>query len=315
MSPLRAAEMAPKSGKPNSKVKGVQIGLNVPYSFGGNAIGYEDIIKNCVALGVSGVELRAQPVEGFLGSPLPVTTAARGAAVDTVEAKNNAAKLKAWRLGIKADQIKAFRQKFDDAGISIDILKVDYITKMDDEVIDYNFMMAKTLGARAISTEIPRVDDKAKDKVAAAATAMGEIKRLGSFADKHQLMVGYHGHTHSTEKDFMDACALAKYNGVNLDIGHYVGGGNGSPVDFLKKHHDRVTHIHVKDKKAFADGKEGGNTPFGEGDTPIKEVLRLIRDNKWNIQATIEFEYKVPADSDRMKEIAKCVQYCREALA
>lgn len=313
---LRAAESAPAGGKPNSKVKGVQIGLNVPYSFGGNAIGYEEIIKNCVALGVSGVELRAQPVEGFLGSPLPVATAARGAAVDSVEAKNNAAKLKAWRLGITADQIKGFRQKFDEAGIAIDILKVDNITKMDDAVIDYNFMMAKTLGARAISTEIPRVDDRAADKATAAAKVKEDIQRLGSFADKHKLMVGYHGHTHSTEADFMAACALAKYNGVNLDIGHYIAGGNGSPVEFLKKHHDRVTHIHVKDRKApTADGKEGPNTPFGEGDTPIKEVLRLIRDNKWNIQATIEFEYKVPAGSDRMTEIAKAVKYCRDALA
>ena len=44
------------------------------------------------------------------------------------------------------------------------------------------------------------------------------------------------------------------------------------------------------------------------------EVLRLIRDNRWNIQATIEFEYKVPADSDRMKELAKALKYCRDAL-
>jgi hypothetical protein len=59
----------------------------------------------------------------------------------------------------------------------------------------------------------------------------------------------------------------------------------------------------------------GPNVPFGEGDTPIVETLQLIRDNRWNIQATIEFEYEVPAGSDRMKEIAKCVEYCRKALA
>jgi sugar phosphate isomerase/epimerase len=81
-------------------------------------------------------------------------------------------------------------------------------------------------------------------------------------------------------------------------------------VPFITKYHDRVTHVHIKDRKVH----NGGNTPFGEGDTQIAEVLRLIRDNKWNIQATIEFEYKVPADSNRMKELARAIQFCRAAL-
>jgi hypothetical protein len=54
--------------------------------------------------------------------------------------------------------------------------------------------------------------------------------------------------------------------------------------------------------------------PFGQGETPIVEVLHLLRDQKWNIQATIEFEYPVPEGSDRMTEIGKCVEYCRKAL-
>jgi len=44
-------------------------------------------------------------------------------------------------------------------------------------------------------------------------------------------------------------------------------------------------------------------------------VLRLLRDNKWNIQATIEFEYKIPSGSDRMSESARAIQYCRHELA
>jgi hypothetical protein len=43
-------------------------------------------------------------------------------------------------------------------------------------------------------------------------------------------------------------------------------------------------------------------------------VLQLIRDNKWPIQATIEFEYAVPAGSSRMAEIAKGLEYCKAAL-
>jgi len=74
-------------------------------------------------------------------------------------------------------------------------------------------------------------------------------------------------------------------------------------------HHDRITHIHVKDKTL-----DDRNVSFGLGDTPVTETLRLIRDNKWNIQATIEFEYPVPPGSDRMIEMAKCVEYCKNAL-
>jgi sugar phosphate isomerase/epimerase len=133
---------------------------------------------------------------------------------------------------------------------------------------------------------------------------------VGSFADKHRMLIGYHGHAATGPDHWEKAFALAKHNGANVDIGHFVAGNHGSPVEFLKAHHKRVTHVHIKDRKR----NNGGNTPFGEGETPIVEVLRLIRDNKWKIQATIEFEYKVPADSDRMTEMAKAIKYCRDAL-
>jgi sugar phosphate isomerase/epimerase len=135
-------------------------------------------------------------------------------------------------------------------------------------------------------------------------------KRLGQFADKHKIMIGFHGHTAMTPAIWEQAFSYAKYNGANLDIGHFIGGQKTSPIPFLKEHHDRITHLHVKDKTL-----DDKNVPFGKGDTPIKEALQLIRDNKWNIQATIEFEYPVPQGSDRMTEIAKCVQFCRDALA
>ena len=104
--------------------------------------------------------------------------------------------------------------------------------------------------------------------------------------------------------------AEAKYNAANLDLGHYVAGQNASPIPFLKKHADRITHVHVKDRK-FCNGP---NVPFGQGDTPIKEVLQLMRDNKWKFQATVEFEYPVPQGSDRMAELAKTLEYCRTCL-
>ena len=115
----------------------------------------------------------------------------------------------------------------------------------------------------------------------------------------------------TTPETWETAFGYATHNGANVDIGHFIAGNNTSPVPFIRQHHDRITHLHIKDKKL----KNGPNVPFGEGDTPIKEVLQLLRDNKWPIQATIEFEYPVPPGSSRMVEIAKCVQYCRAALS
>src|SRR5687768_15930912 len=67
--------------KPDSKVSGVQIGLNVPYSFGSNLMSGDETLERCVTLGVSAVELRAQPVEAFMGVPAELVKATTGRGV------------------------------------------------------------------------------------------------------------------------------------------------------------------------------------------------------------------------------------------
>jgi sugar phosphate isomerase/epimerase len=281
---------------------GLQIGLNVPYSFGNNNMNADDVLKNCVQLGVGALELRSQPVEAFMGAPAPVAGAGRGAdstakAAAATVARAGAERLRDWRLATSPDGGKAFRKKYEDAGVKIEIVKFDNIYAMTDGELDFAFGLAKNLGARAISCEISTKDD--------------DLRRVGSLADKHRMMVGYHGHTKVTPAIWENAFSLAKYNGANVDIGHFIAGNNYSPVEFIKKYHDRITHVHIKDRKLH----EGPNVPFGQGDTPIVEVLRLIRDNGWPMQATIEFEYPVPPGSDRMTEIAKALKYCRDAVA
>src|SRR5258706_184751 len=292
---LGAAETpARQAGKPNSKVAGVQLGLNVPYSFANGGMSGADILKNCLQLGISAVELRTQPVEAFLRVPADLVSAKKS---DAATASANAERLRQWRKAASMERVTEFRKMYEDAGVLIEIVKVDGIFKMADDELDYVFTLARALGGRAISTEISHQDE--------------DLKRLGRFADKHQFMVGYHGHATTTPAHWEKAFSFAKYNGANVDLGHFVAGNNVSPVPFIKEHHDRITHVHLKDRKMH----EGKNFPFGEGDTPITEVLRLIRENHWNIQGTIEFEYKIPAGSDRMTEIARALKYCREALA
>ena len=292
--------------KLNSKFGGVQIGINAPYSFHGMPPGADDIIKYMTQLNLSAVELRTQPVEAFLGAPVvPVAPGGRNKTAQTPEqvAARKAAleELQKWRLSVSVDQIKTFRKKYEDAGILIQIVKVDGIDAMTDDVVDYAFTVAKTLGAHALSCEIP----------------LSKTKRLGEFAAKHKLMVGYHGHAKVDDPEafakpesWETAMTYSKYNGINLDLGHFTAANNVSPVEFIKKHHDRITHVHIKDRKMH----NGPNFPFGEGETPIKEVLQLMQKEKYPFQGTIEFEYPVPAGSDVLTEIAKCVAYCKSAL-
>jgi Xylose isomerase-like TIM barrel. len=225
-----------------------------------------------------------------MGAPISVLEPARDKAAQTAAAEA----LRAWRLKADPNASAAMKTKFADAGVTIDILKFDGIYNFSDPEMDYAFGLAKALGVRAISCEL-EIDGS---------------KRVGQFADKHGVIVAYHGHTKTPPAMFDTAFSYAKNNWANIDIGHFVAGNFGDVAAYIRQHHDRITHVHIKDRKA----NEGPNTPFGQGETPIKDVLHLIRDNKWPIQATIEFEYPVPQGSDRMTELAKTVQYCKDAL-
>ena len=288
--------------KPDSKWGGVQIGLNVPYSLHGLPGTADDILNDMVQLNLSAAELRLQPVEAFLGAPPPVAYPRRGAAPEQEAARKAAAeKLRQWRLIASMDGFKGFRKKYDDAGVLIQIVKFDNIDKFSDEEVDYCFRISKVLGAKAISCEIP----------------LSQTKRLGAFAEKHKMMVGYHGHTNVTDPEafgrpqsWETAFTYSKYNGANIDLGHFTAANNVSPAAFIEKYHDRITHVHIKDRKMH----DGPNMPFGQGDTPVRDILQMMSKRRYPFQGTIEFEYKVPEGSTLMAEIAKCVEYCKLAL-
>jgi sugar phosphate isomerase/epimerase len=67
--------------------------------------------------------------------------------------------------------------------------------------------------------------------------------------------------------------------------------------------------VHLKDRKR----DNGPNQPWGQGDTPVTEVLQRLKREKYPIIAVIEYEYMGQAPA--IQEVNNCVQYIRKALA
>jgi sugar phosphate isomerase/epimerase len=113
---------------------------------------------------------------------------------------------------------------------------------------------------------------------------------------------------------FDRAFELSPGNMANVDLGHYVAAGNvgGTPIAFLEKHHDRISSVHLKDRRSKENG--GAQMPWGEGDTPIGEILQTMKARAWRFPATVELEYRIPEGSDAVIETRKCVEYCAKAL-
>jgi len=290
--------------KPNSKIDGVQIG-SITYSFR-TIPNAEDIIKAYVTIGLSEAELMSNHAEQLVGAPpAPPFAGGRGRCEMTPEqqaearkaAEARAAEMRKWRSTLSMDKFKDVRKKFDDAGIELRLLTYNMnVNTTKDEDIEYGFEMAKALGVRGITTS----------------TQVSMAKRIAPFADKYKIRVGFHGHDQvdrpdevSTEETFKTVMAASQYHCANLDIGHYTA-ANGDPIDFINKYHDRITNLHLKDRKK----NHGPNVVWGQGDTPIKPVLQLVKAKKYDFPGNIEFEY----DGDPVVEVAKCLQYCREAL-
>src|SRR4051812_14839919 len=211
-----------------------------------------------------------------------------------------AEKLKAWRTSVSMDKFKALRKMYNDAGVTIYAWK-QLSPNMSDEEYEYIFNVAEALGCTHTTLEL--VEDEA------------QLKRIGDFAIKKKVYAAYHTHTQGSMTAFDKAFAISKGNRANVDLGHWVAAGNigGTPMDFLKKHHDRTASFHLKDRTLPEHCAL--NLPWGTGETPIKEILQLVQKKKWKIPASIELEYDVPEGSDAVKEVGKCLDYCRRALA
>jgi sugar phosphate isomerase/epimerase len=287
--------------KPDSVVNDVRLGT-ITYSYRSMPDqSAEAILRYVVDSGISAIEFMGDPVEAFAGAPQIPRGAGRRGGQPTPEqaaAQRDAAQQRSsWRTSVSMDRFKALRKMFNDAGVGIYAWK-QLSPDMSDAEMEYVFNVAEALGCTHTTLEL--VDDVA------------QLKRIGALAEKKKIYAAYHTHLQGSITAFNQAFAVSKANMANVDLGHYVAAG-GDPIAFLTKFHDRIASFHLKDRQTPAHG--AGNVAWGTGDTPIREILQLVRKNRWTMPAAIELEYDVPPGSNAVTEVVRCVQYCKEALS
>jgi sugar phosphate isomerase/epimerase len=278
----------------NSRIDGVLIGAQ-SYSF--RDLSLEDAIKAMTDIGLGACELFAQHIEN-MGSPA-IPARSGPPSRDPAARKAAEEKTRKWRLTAPMSQFKEVRKKFDDAGIALVGFNYSFRDNFSDEEIDRGFHMAKALGVDLIT----------------ASSTVSVAKRVAPYADKYGMKVAFHGHSNIKDpnefakpESFAAALKLSKQFRINLDIGHFTAAGY-DPVSYIQEQHDKIVLLHLKDRKK----NDGPNVPWGEGDTPIKQVLLLLKEKKYPIPALIEYEYKGTGTSP--EEVRKCFEYCKKALA
>ena len=143
-------------------------------------------------------------------------------------------------------------------------------------------------------------------------------KRLAPIAEKHGIKVAFQGRPNilSTDPeamakpaDFEEAMSYSKNFGSSIDIGDATGGG-WDALKFIQDTHARVFALNLKDRT-----KAGISMPWGQGDSQIKEILRLVRDMKYPIRCYIDCDYATAPGTTRLADIRRCMEFAKAALA
>lgn len=281
---MMSAQPAPN----RSYIHGVQFGLQ-PFCYHDLAMNIENrptLVKRLVQNGMGMVELHATWCEPRFNAP-------------GVSAQQAREKLRNWRLTAPADHYKKIKKEFDDAGITIFTYYVNISDSDTDAEIDATFEAAKILGARGC----------------VGSFGLEIAHRLTPLPGKHGMFLGLHNHDNLSDPDafnseasFEKGLAYSPSFKATLDTRHFTA-ANGDCLGFLERHHDRMSSVHLGDRRK----NNGRSTPFGEGDAPIIEILRTIRDNQWPIVALLEFEHGTLRTE--VEEVRLMFDYCKRAIA
>jgi len=210
----------------------------------------------------------------------------------------NRDELRNWRLTVALEEFRKVRHKFDAAGVRLTAYSYSLRQDFSEGEMARGFQMAKALGVSTIT----------------ASSNVSNSRRVDSYASRARVTVGMHNHSRvvpdelATPEDFAKALEGASpYLGINLDVGHFVAAGF-DPISFIESNHRRIVALHLKDRKK----NQGPDMPFGQGHTPIREVLRLMQKSRYRFPAIIEYEYQ---GQETVAEVRACFEFCRQALS
>jgi len=275
-------------------ISGVRLGVqtyslrDLPRPAGADMVG--PLIKGMKEIGFTECELWAPQIE-------PAQPLGRGRSPEDVQKSRE--ELRRWRVETPLEHFQGIRKAFDAAGIRIWAFNYSPDVRYTDEEINRGFEIANALGAEIIT----------------ASATLESARKIAPFAEKHRMVVAMHNHSRTDDpnefarpESFGAAMKISKYFKVNLDIGHFTA-ANYDAVAFLKEHHASVTNLHIKDRKR----NQGDNVAWGTGDTPIRDVLQLLKREKWPIRAYVEYEHRGTAGP--VEEVKTCFAYAKQVLA
>ncbi len=257
-------------------LRGVELGVQ---SWCFNDRPFDEMVAGLVAVGAGSLEMWSGHVE------------------PPRQPRRSREALREWRLGADLDEFRRARRALDAKGIHLSAFNISIRSDWTDAEIDRAFRMARALGTDLITSS---------SNVSTAA-------RIDPFARQYGIRVGFHNHARIRPDEFATPADFRKgidgfsgYLGINLDTGHFTAAGLDA-LEFLREEHERIYSLHMKDRT-----KDGGpRVPFGEGDTPLREILLLLRDEGWKIPAHVEFAY--PA-ADRVEATRRNFDWMRDVL-
>lgn len=269
-----------------STFAGISLGCNT----GSLRTTVEGAVDALSTLGIGAVELHPSTIEPMLSGRPPFGREPPSEMVRV--AQFNRELTRTWRMGVPLDLYVEAGKKFRAAGIAITAYNENYTDDFTDQELERTFDMTLALGTDLIS----------------AVGSVAVFRRLDAIARRRKVRIGMHNELNIPNVAAFEAArqGLSDYSGFTLDIGHFTATG-GDSMDMLRRHSDRIFNIHIKDRKR----NNGPTVAFGDGDTPLVEVLHWVRDNRFKGGVSIEQE---AGATDRIQSNRLALEFCRKAL-